>query len=65
MTTVAHLRSPVPRRNRAVREVNNEDFRDDVVRYGVLLYESLRQRRDFDGVREHDGRRKAVRLDSD
>lgn len=57
MTIVAQLKTP-SRRSRAVREAKVAEFREDVLRYGVLLYESLRERRDYEVAKEHDVRKK-------
>lgn len=36
------------RRNKPAQGDVSDEFRDDVLEYGGMLYESLRRRRDFD-----------------
>ena len=66
--TVVQLRSKVLPRSKSAHENASDDFRDDVLEYGGILYESLRRRRDFgsavDRVREREVRHQK-RLDRD
>jgi len=49
MTSVVELRTGATlRRVRHSHQSDTEDFRDDVLTYGGLIYESLRMRRDLD-----------------
>lgn len=54
MTTVTQLRTPMSRRNRPTPTTVREEFREDVIAYGALLYDSLRQRQDFEVLKGHD-----------
>lgn len=64
MTTVTQLRTPMSRRNRPTQATVREEFREDVIAYGALLYDSLRQRQDFDVLKDHDIRKKVCRTGS-
>ena len=52
------------RRNKPSRAAVREEFRDDVIAYGALLYESLRQRQDFEAIKEHEARKRVCRTNS-
>lgn len=47
MTTLVKLRGARLQRSKPEPQRGCEEFRDDVVTYGGVLYESLRLRRDF------------------
>lgn len=47
MTTLVNLREAQLQRSKAAEQRALEEFREDVVTYGGVLYESLKKRRDF------------------
>lgn len=52
------------RRNKPTPTTVREEFREDVIAYGALLYDSLRQRQDFEVLKGHDVRKKVCRTNS-
>jgi hypothetical protein len=47
MTTVVELRAGQLRRNKPTSQRAVDEFRDDVLTYGSVVYEALKRRRDF------------------